>query len=183
IADQLVARPFADDGARDVADVVLVEAEHRAEAGGGERLARAREPVAVQAPEVDALLEVDLRDAGRLERPAPAVAGVEVGFVDRNEAGLLAFLRHARIPIEGWSAIIVCDSRFRRGQHALPDRRLPRGFRRTVLPRAALGLRGEEQHGARRLQRPAGPKRLPAHRAPSARPLDRLRGPPWRQVD
>ena len=77
IARQLVARPLADHRARDVADVVLVEAEQRAEARFGERRARAREAVIVQPPEVDALLEVDLRVAR-----APAAAGPS-GDADR----------------------------------------------------------------------------------------------------
>ena len=72
VARQLVARPLADHGAGRVADVVLVEAQQRAQPGVGERRARAREPVVVQPAEVDALLEVDLRVARRLQRPVPA---------------------------------------------------------------------------------------------------------------
>src|SRR5260221_1688508 len=98
IADELVARPFADHGARHVADVVLVEAQHRTEPGGRERLASARDPVAGQAAEVGALLEVDLRDAGRLQRAVPAVPGIQVAFVDRNEAGVVLLLPHAAAP-------------------------------------------------------------------------------------
>ena len=78
IARQLVARPFADHGARDVADVVLVEAQQRAESRLRERRARAREPVVVQPAEVDALLEVDLRVARRLQRPVPLVLRIDV---------------------------------------------------------------------------------------------------------
>ena len=73
IARQLVARPFADDGAGGVADVVLVEAQQRAEARVRQRGARAREAVIVQAAEVDAFLEVDLR----CDR-APAAAGSQL---------------------------------------------------------------------------------------------------------
>src|SRR6185369_7865964 len=73
VADQLVARPFADHRARDVADIVLIEAEHRAEPRGGERLARARQAVAMQSLEIDALLEIDLRRSGGLQRPRPAM--------------------------------------------------------------------------------------------------------------
>jgi hypothetical protein len=48
VADQLVTRPFPDDRGRDVADVVLVEDEKRAQARCRERLARARQAVLVQ---------------------------------------------------------------------------------------------------------------------------------------
>ncbi len=94
IADQLVARPLADDRARDVADIVLVETQHRAETGRGEGLAGAREAVAMQAPEIDALLEVDLRDARCLQRPMPAMARIEVALVDRKEGRRVLLLPH-----------------------------------------------------------------------------------------
>ena len=45
VASHLVARPFADHRAGDVADVVLIEAQQRAEARFGERRTRACEPV------------------------------------------------------------------------------------------------------------------------------------------
>ena len=45
-----------------------------------ERLARAPQAIGVQTAEVDALLEVDLRVAGRLERTVPPVARVHVGI-------------------------------------------------------------------------------------------------------
>src|SRR5439155_6562809 len=47
-ARELVARPFADDRAREIADVVLVEHEERAETRARQRLARAPEPIRVQ---------------------------------------------------------------------------------------------------------------------------------------
>ena len=77
-ARELVARPLADDGAREIADVVLVEHEERAEPRPRQRLARAPQAVGVQAAEVDALLEVDLHVSGRLERAVPAMARVHV---------------------------------------------------------------------------------------------------------
>ena len=40
IAHELVARPFADMGARDVADVVEIEGDHAAEPGVTDRLLR-----------------------------------------------------------------------------------------------------------------------------------------------
>ena len=94
IARQLVARPLADHGARGVADVVLVEAQQRAEPRLRERGARAREAVVVQPAEIDALLEVDLRVAGRLQRPVPAVMRIDVVRPDDLRLAAL-FLRHA----------------------------------------------------------------------------------------
>ena len=76
VADELVARPLADHGAGDVADIVLVEDEEGAQPGAGQRLPRAPEPVGVQPPEVHALLEVHLHVAGRLDGPVPAMPGV-----------------------------------------------------------------------------------------------------------
>ena len=57
---------------------MLVEGQQRAEAGVRERRARAREAIVVQPAEIDALLEVHLRVAGRLQRPVPAVLRVDV---------------------------------------------------------------------------------------------------------
>ena len=48
VSDQLVARPLADDGARNVTDVVLIEAQHRAETGLRQRLTRAGQTITVQ---------------------------------------------------------------------------------------------------------------------------------------
>src|SRR5262245_13465040 len=78
VAGELVARPLADHRAGRVADVVLVEAEQRAEPRLCERGARARQPVVVQPAKVDALLEVDLGVPGRLQRPVPAVVWIDL---------------------------------------------------------------------------------------------------------
>ena len=78
VAQQLVARPLADDRARRVADVVLIERQQRAEAAARERLAHARDAVGVQPAEIDALLEVDLRMAGRLQRALPLMMRIDV---------------------------------------------------------------------------------------------------------
>jgi hypothetical protein len=48
----------------------------------GERGARSREPVVVQPPEIDALLEVDLGVPGGRKRPVPAVVRVDVVGAD-----------------------------------------------------------------------------------------------------
>src|SRR5262245_31902392 len=61
ISNQFVSRPFADDGAGDVADVVLVEAQHSSQTRLRQRFARSRQPVSMQAPELNAFLEIDLR--------------------------------------------------------------------------------------------------------------------------
>src|SRR6185295_3084115 len=73
IPGELVACPFADDGAGRVADIVLVEAEERAQAGIRECGTRARETIVVQPAKIDPLLEIDLCMAGRLQWPVPTV--------------------------------------------------------------------------------------------------------------
>src|SRR5262245_52913961 len=93
IPDELVTRPLTNDGARNVADVVLVEAQHRTEAGFCQRLARARHAIAMQPLEIDALFEVDLRGARRLQRAIPAMRRVEIALVDRNEFRFVRILR------------------------------------------------------------------------------------------
>src|SRR3954468_17856174 len=99
IARQLVTRPFADDRARGVADVVLVEAKERAEAGMRERGAHPPEAIGVQPAKVDALLEIDLRASRRLQRPVPAVMRVDVVRTDltylRLRLGRRGLLRHS----------------------------------------------------------------------------------------
>src|SRR5437867_5461944 len=76
-ARELIPGPLADDRARDVADIVLVEDEQRAKAGAGQGLANPAQPVGVQAAEVHALLEVHLHVAGRLEGAVPRVSRVD----------------------------------------------------------------------------------------------------------
>ncbi len=68
---QLVALPLADLGAGDVADVVDVEHQQRAEVGFLERLLGAAKPVAVQAAEIDARLEVHVGMPRCRDRPSP----------------------------------------------------------------------------------------------------------------
>ncbi len=55
----LVARPLADVRARDVADVVLVEEENRAQLGVAQRRPRLLQPLAPEPGEVDPLLPID----------------------------------------------------------------------------------------------------------------------------
>ena len=106
-ARQLVARPFADLGRGDVADVVVVEQQQRAEVGCLERGLRARQPVAVQAPVIDALLEIDAHGAERRQMAAPVVARVDVLGRDLDRLarslvhGVVSFsLRHPEVPGE-----------------------------------------------------------------------------------
>ncbi len=77
-ARELVARPFADLGRGDVADVVVVEQQQRAEVGCLKRRLRAGEAITVQAPVVDALLEIDAHGAEHRQMAAPVVARVDV---------------------------------------------------------------------------------------------------------
>jgi len=97
VACELVAGPFADDRARDIADVVLVETEQRAQTGACEGGAGARQPIVMQPAEIDALLEIDLGVARRLQRPIPAVMRIDV--VGADAPGFCGFLpRHYSIP-------------------------------------------------------------------------------------
>ncbi len=87
-ARQLIARPLADLGRGDVADIVVVEQNQRAEVGGFERGLGAGEPVAMHAPVVDALLEVDAHGAEHRQMAAPIEARIDVLGADlRRVAG------------------------------------------------------------------------------------------------
>ena len=81
-AAELVAFPFADFGRRDVADIVDVENEQRAELGFLQRLLDAAEPITVQPAVIDPLLEIDAHGAERRQGPTPVVARVDVVGVD-----------------------------------------------------------------------------------------------------
>src|SRR5262249_37949450 len=89
VPNQLVASPFADDCARYVTDVVLVEAQHRAEARLRQRFTRPSQTITMQTLEIDALFKVHLRGSGRLQRPVPSVGRLEIVFVDRQEFGFV----------------------------------------------------------------------------------------------
>src|SRR5256885_12646512 len=67
----LFRSPLADLGRGDVADVVVVEQQQRAEVGLLQRLLGAAKSKAVQAAIVDALLEVDAHGAERSEEHTP----------------------------------------------------------------------------------------------------------------
>ena len=67
VAGHLVARPLADVGARDVADVVEVEQQDCTQVGGRERRPGTGRPVGAQPVDVPALFPVDVHRAGRGE--------------------------------------------------------------------------------------------------------------------
>ncbi len=142
-AGELVARPLADDRAREIADVVLIEREHRAQARGGQRLPGAAETVGVQAAEVHPLLEVHLHVAGRLQRPVPAVPRVHVvggdgvgdWFLLACHRGLLAGPRYSTAargcaPIPVGSPWAEPGARLRPRPRASTDRRSTEAARR-----------------------------------------------------
>ena len=104
-AAQLVALPFADLGRGDVADVVDVEDQQRAELGFLQRLADAAEPVAVQPPVIDPLLEVDRHGAERRQRATPIVARVDVLGADRRRVA--GDVVHERLLRQSFATISV----------------------------------------------------------------------------
>ena len=110
VARELVARPFADDGARRIADIVLIEGEQRAQARGRQRGAHAREAVVVQPPEVDALLEIDLGVTRRLQRPLPVVVRVDVVRPDDFRLGGFFRFGHRLFPGRLFGEREVCHA-------------------------------------------------------------------------
>ena len=69
----------------------MVEGEDGAEAGFGKRLARAPQPILVQAPEIDTFLEVDRHLAERHQRSVPVMPRIDVlGLYDFRLGMLLA---------------------------------------------------------------------------------------------
>ncbi len=71
---ELVALPFADLGGGDVADVVDVEQQQRAQLGVLQRLLGAADAVAAQAVEIDAALEVHAHGAPGRQRAVPVAS-------------------------------------------------------------------------------------------------------------
>ena len=68
VAGHLVAGPLADVGGRDVADVVEVEEEQRAQVGRGQGIARPAEAPRPETIRVDTLFPVDVHRPGRCRR-------------------------------------------------------------------------------------------------------------------
>jgi hypothetical protein len=119
-AAQLVAFPFADLGRGQIADVVDVEHQQRAELGILQRLLGAAKPVLVQPLIIDALLEIDAGDAERRQRAAPIVARVDVLGADFTDG-----LVHGSSP-----------------SRELAGRPYSRRFGRIIGPLGALRTRG-----------------------------------------
>src|SRR5690349_22811995 len=87
ISDQLVTGPLANDGARNVSDIVLIETQHRTETGFRQRLAGAREAISMQALEIDTFFKIHLSGSRCLQRPVPAVSRLEIVFIDGQKFG------------------------------------------------------------------------------------------------
>ena len=100
-AAELVALPFADLGAGEIADVVDVEDQQRAEVGVLQRLLGAAEAIAVQPAEIDARLEVDVGVARRRQRAVPAPVRIEVAHrgVLGHHSGFSGPLVHGAAPL------------------------------------------------------------------------------------
>src|SRR5262249_19830977 len=94
--------PFADLGRGDVTDVVDVEDQERAEFGILQRLADARQPIAMQPPIVDPFLKVDSHDAERRQGTAPVEARIDVLGADFTCTGV-----HGRPPL----AVIASEAK------------------------------------------------------------------------
>src|SRR5262249_24655814 len=73
--------------------------QQRAEIGFLERSPGAREPVGVQPPVVDALLEIDAHGAERRQRAIPAVARIDV--LGSDGCGFALRFAHVRLPMPG----------------------------------------------------------------------------------
>ena len=107
IAGDLVARPFADDRGGEIADVVVVEAQHRAEIGRGQRFLRAGQPVFMQPVEIDTLFKIDPRMPRRRDGTIPVVVGVQI-VIAGKDGGIGQILRHGgllgrRSFVVGWT--------------------------------------------------------------------------------
>src|ERR1700733_2601492 len=77
---EFIARPLADCGRGDVADVVIVEAQHGAERRIADRLPSPPQAIAMQSSKIDALLEIDIHDPMSVEA-RPVVMRVDIlGF-------------------------------------------------------------------------------------------------------
>ena len=100
IAGDLVARPFADDCGSEIADVVVVEAQQRAEIGRGQRFLRAGQPVFMQPVEIDTLFKIDPRMPRRRDGTIPVVVGVQI-VIAGKDGGIGQILRHGGLPLVG----------------------------------------------------------------------------------
>src|ERR1700722_13829326 len=85
-AAEFIARPLADCRRSYVADIVVVEAQQRAERGIANRLPGASQRIAGRPPKIDALLEVDIHDPMRVEA-RPIVMGIDIFGPDLEAFG------------------------------------------------------------------------------------------------
>ena len=85
-AAEFIARPLADGGGGDVADVVVVEAQQCAERRITDGLAGAAQAIAVETPKIDALLEIDIHDPMSVEA-CPIVMRIDVLGLDFEAIG------------------------------------------------------------------------------------------------
>src|SRR5260221_8009850 len=76
-AAEFIARPLADGGRGDVADVVVVEAQQCAERGIADSLPGAAQAVTVETPKIDAFLEIDIHDPMSVEA-RPIVMRIDI---------------------------------------------------------------------------------------------------------
>src|SRR5688572_9266187 len=107
IPDQLVASPLADHRARYIADVVLIETQHRAQPRLRQRLACPRQPIAVQTTELDTLLEIHLRCARRQKGPVPPMPRLEIVFIDGNEFRFRRLFGHELLLVLSATTLIM----------------------------------------------------------------------------
>src|SRR5882757_4041724 len=85
-AAEFIARPLADSGGGDVADVVVVEAQQCAESGIADGLPGAAQAVTVETPKIDALLEIDIHDPMSVEA-RPIVMRIDILGPDLEAVG------------------------------------------------------------------------------------------------
>src|SRR5262249_16532901 len=113
-AAELVALPLADLGAGQVADVVDVEYEQRAEVGVLQGLLGAAEAIAMQPPEIDARLEIDVGVARcrQLGLPVPMRIRVGDGGIFGHEPGFAGPpLVHRALSLGGAGSALAHGSR------------------------------------------------------------------------
>ena len=119
-AADLVALPLADLGGGEVADVVDVHHQQRAEVGLLQRLPGPRQPVAVQAAIVDPLLEIDAHGAERRQRARPVVARVDVLGADRRLGSGADFaMSSSRSSRASWRSVVPAAASCKRHRAAL----------------------------------------------------------------
>jgi hypothetical protein len=85
-AAEFIARPLADRGGGDVANVVVVETQQCAEGGIADRLPGSTQAIAVKAAKIDPLLEIDVHYAMSVEA-GPIVMRIDILGLDLEAIG------------------------------------------------------------------------------------------------